>query len=104
MRTQHNLQIGCAAFGLTFPAQNPAVSEQRAGQSRPRRNSYLGACAFRSDKPPRVHTLSASYYFAPDSEGLYLNTFKDAGFRFPDRDPLRLSAAITAAIDQLKDQ
>ena len=66
--------------------------------------SYLGACVFRSDKPPRVHTLSASYYFAPDSEGLYLNTFKDAGFRFPDRDPLRLSAAITAAIDQLKDQ
>ena len=65
--------------------------------------SYLGACVFRYvDKPPRVHTLSAAYYFAPDSEGLYLSAFKGAGFRFPDQDPLRLSAAINAAIDQLR--
>jgi hypothetical protein len=67
--------------------------------------SYLGACLFRYvDKLPRVHTLSAAYYFAPDSEGLYLSTFKNGGFRFADQDPLRLSAAIAAAIDQLKNQ
>lgn len=64
--------------------------------------SYLGACVFRSDKPARVHTLSAAYYFAPDSEGLSLSTFKQAGFRFPAEDPSRLSAAIALAIDQLK--
>ncbi len=67
--------------------------------------SYLGACLFRYvDKPPRVHTLSAAYYFAPDSEGLYLSAFKNGGFRFADQDPTRLSAAIAAAIDQLKNQ
>ena len=64
--------------------------------------SYLGACVFRSEKPPRIHSLSAAYYFAPDSEGLSISTFKIAGFRFPDQDPLRLSAAIAEAIDQLK--
>ncbi len=64
--------------------------------------SYLGACVFRSEKPPRIHSLSAAYYFAPDSEGLSVSTFKIAGFRFPDQDPLRLSAAIAEAIDQLK--
>lgn len=63
---------------------------------------YLGACVFRSDKPPRVHTLSAAYYFAPDSEGLALTTFKQMEFRFPDQDPSRLSAAIAIAIDQLR--
>jgi hypothetical protein len=64
--------------------------------------SYLGACIFRSDKPHRVHTLSAAYYFASDSEGLSLSTFKQREFRFPDQDPSQLSAAITVAIDQLK--
>ena len=65
-------------------------------------SSYLGACVFRSDKPPRVHTLSAAYYFAPDCEGLFLSTFKRAGFRFPDQGPFRLSAVIALAMDQLK--
>jgi hypothetical protein len=64
--------------------------------------SCFGACVFRSDKPSRVHTLSAAYCFAPDYEGLSLSTFKQAGFRFPDQDPSRLSAAIGLAIDQLK--
>jgi hypothetical protein len=64
--------------------------------------SYLGSCVFRSDRPARVHSLSAAYYFAPDSEGLTLGTFKIAGFRFPGQNPLRLSAAIADAIDQLK--
>ena len=65
--------------------------------------SYLGACAFRFDNPRRVHTLSAAYYFAPDSEGLDLSTFQHAGFRFPEQDPSRLLSAIDAAIDQLRD-
>jgi hypothetical protein len=64
--------------------------------------SYLGACVFRSDKPPGIHNLSAAYYFAPDSEGLSLSTFRRAGFRFPGQDPSGLSAAIALAMDQLK--
>jgi hypothetical protein len=64
--------------------------------------SYLGSGIFwNPDNRPRVHALNAAYYFAPDSEGLYLSAFKDAGFRFPDQDPLQLSAAIGRAIDQL---
>jgi hypothetical protein len=36
---------------------------------------YLGACVFRSDKPPRVHTPGAAYYYwPPDFEGLSLST------------------------------
>jgi hypothetical protein len=58
------------------------------------------ACAH---KVPRVHALEAAYYFAPNSSGLYLSAFQHVGFRFPDQDPSRLSAAIATAIDQLGD-
>jgi len=84
-----------------------AIPEFRNGAREnlaPGGTSYLGACVFRSDEPPRVHTLNAAYYFAPDSEGLHLTTFKDTGFKFPDQDPVRLSATIVTAIDQLKNQ
>ena len=64
--------------------------------------SYLGSGVFwYADARPHVHALSASYYFAPDSEGLYLSARKDTGFRFPDLDPSQLSAAIARAIVQL---
>jgi hypothetical protein len=64
--------------------------------------SYLGAEVFwYAYNLPRVHTLDAAYYFAPDSSGLYLSAFKHEGFRFPDQDPAQLSAAIATAIDQL---
>jgi len=56
--------------------------------------NYLGAVYSGLIKPPRVHTLSAAYCFAPDSEGLSVSTFKQALFRFPDQGPSRLSAAI----------
>lgn len=65
--------------------------------------SYLGSGVFwYANNKPRVHALSAAYYFGPDSEGLYLSAFKAAGFRFPDQDPSQLSAAIARAIVQLK--
>lgn len=64
--------------------------------------SYLGTEVFCYHEPPRVHTLDAAYYFAPDSTGLYLGAFKPVGFRFPDQDPSKLSAAIEAAMDQLR--
>ena len=64
--------------------------------------SYLGSGVFwYADARPRVHALSASCYFAPDSEGLYLSARKDAGFRFPDLGASQLSAAIGRAIVQL---
>ena len=72
------------------------------GNLAPGGTSCLGACVFRSDKPSRVHSLTAAYCFAPDYEGLSLSTFKQVGFRFPDQDPSRFSAAIGVAIDQLK--
>lgn len=65
--------------------------------------ALLGARLFwYGDKIPRVHTLNAAYYFGPDSSGLILSAFKHGGFRFPDRDPAQLSAAIVRALDQLK--
>jgi hypothetical protein len=64
--------------------------------------SYLGSGIFwYADARPHVHALSASYYFAPDSEGLYLRACNDAGFRFPDLEPSQLSATIARAIVQL---
>ncbi len=64
---------------------------------------YLGACVFwYGHNVPRVHTLSAAYYIAPDSSGLSLSAFKDAEFRFPGHDSSQLSAAIARAMDQLK--
>ncbi len=64
--------------------------------------SYLGSGIFwNPDNKPRVHALNTAYYFAPDSEGLYLSALKDSGFRFPDQDPSQLSAAIARAIVQL---
>jgi hypothetical protein len=71
-------------------------------QLTPDGTSYLGAEVFCYRKPPGVHTLDAAYYFAPDSTGLYLSAFKPIGFRFPDQDPSELSAAIAAAMDQLR--
>ena len=65
--------------------------------------SYLGAGLFwYGDNTPRVHALSAAYYFAPDSEGLCLSAFKEPEFRFPDQDASQFSAIIARAIDQLK--
>jgi len=82
----------------TIPGSRKGARENLA----PGGTSCLGACVFRSDKPPRVHTLSAAYCFAPDSEGLSVSTFKQALFRFPDQGPSRLSAAIALAIDELR--
>ncbi len=54
-------------------------------------------------KVPRVHALDAAYCFAPDSSsGLSLSAFKQTEFRFPGQDSAQLSAAIAAAMDQLK--
>jgi hypothetical protein len=65
--------------------------------------AYLGARIFwYGDTCPSVHALDAAYYSAPDSSGLSLSAFKQAGFRFPDQDPSRLSAAIARAMNQLR--
>jgi hypothetical protein len=86
-------------IGRTIPGFRNSARDDSPGGA-----SYLGACVFwYGDKTPRVHTLSAAYYFSPDSEGLSLSTFKRT-FRLPEQDPSRLSAAIAAAIDQLKNQ
>src|SRR5436309_12268291 len=44
--------------------------------------SYLGACVFRSEKPTRIHSLSAAHYLPPDSAGPSIPTFTIAGSRF----------------------
>lgn len=86
-----------------------AARERDQGTARPSSlkpdgTAYVGACLFRyANGSPSVHALSASYYFAPDSSGLVVSTFKGAGFRFPERDPSQLSAAIARAIDYLKE-
>jgi hypothetical protein len=84
-----------------------AVRERSQGTSRAHLTaggtSYVGAEVFwYADKPARVHALDANYYFGPESSGLSVDAFKHVGFRFPDQDPSRLSAAIEAAMDQLK--
>jgi hypothetical protein len=67
--------------------------------------AFVGACVFRyADGSSRVHALSAAYYFSPDSSGMAVNSFRNVEFRFPDRDPSQLSAAIALAIDQLKNR
>jgi hypothetical protein len=84
-----------------------AARERSQGTSRANLTAggtaYLGAEVFwYADKPARVHALNAAYYFGPESSGLSVDAFKHVGFRFPDQDPSRLSAAIAAAMDQLK--
>ncbi len=84
-----------------------AVRERSQGTSRANLTaggtSYVGAEVFwYADKPARVHALDATYYFGPESSGLSVDAFRRVGFRFPDQDPSRLSAAIAAAMDQLK--
>jgi hypothetical protein len=97
--------LGVYKSALDEIARNiPGFRNSARDDLAPGGTSYLGACVFwYGDKTPRVHTLSAAYYFAPDSEGLSLSTFKGT-FRLPEQDPSRLSAAIAAAIDQLKNQ
>jgi hypothetical protein len=55
-----------------------------------------------ADKVPRVHALDAAYCFAQDSSGLSLSAFNQTDFRFPGQDSAQLSAAIAAAMGQLK--
>jgi len=101
----------------TLPAYRDALDEisREAARQRSANNvrenltadgtAYVGACIFRyADGSPRVHALSAAYYFAPDSSGMVVNSFRNVEFRFPDRDPSQLSAAIALAIDQLKNR
>ena len=82
-----------------------ATRERDQGTARPSSlkpdgTAYVGACLFRyANGSPSVHALSASYYFAPDSSGMVVGTFKGTGFRFPGRDPSQLSVAIARAID-----
>jgi hypothetical protein len=64
---------------------------------------YFGAEVFwYGDRPARVRTLDAAYYFTSDSSGLALHAGKHAEFRFPNQDPLELATAIECATDQLK--
>lgn len=62
---------------------------------------YLGSAEFRQIRP-RVHTLSAAYYIAPDSTGLSLSAFKGQQFRFPNHRPSELAEAIGRAMEELK--
>ena len=62
---------------------------------------YLGSCRLRQSSPT-VHTLSATFYVAPDSSGLSLSAFKGQEFRFPERSPSQLASVIASAESQLK--
>jgi hypothetical protein len=101
----------------TLPAYRDALDEisREAARQRSANNvrenltpdgtAYVGACIFRYvDGSPPVHALSAAYYFAPDSFGMAVNSFRNVEFRFPNRDPSQLSVAISLAIDQLKNR
>jgi hypothetical protein len=63
---------------------------------------YMGSCALRQSQPPFIHTLSASYYIAPDSSGLSLSSYNRQSYRFPDRRPADLASLLTKALGELK--
>jgi hypothetical protein len=63
---------------------------------------YMGSCALRRLQPPFIHTLSASYYTAPDSSGLSLSSYNRQSYRFPDRRPADLASLLTKALGELK--
>jgi hypothetical protein len=64
---------------------------------------YSGARLFwYGDKIPRVHTLNAADYTAPDSYGLSLSAFKHVEFRFPRQEAAQLSMAISKAVEELR--
>jgi hypothetical protein len=66
-------------------------------------NIYVGSCLFRYlDKVPNVHTLTAAHYFRQGSTGLSLGVIGLGKFQFPDQDASQLSAAISRAMEQLK--
>jgi hypothetical protein len=66
-------------------------------------NLFVGAALFwYGDRVPSVHTLTAAHYFRQGSTGLVLQTIGVGRFWFPDQDASRLSAAMTRAMDQLK--
>jgi hypothetical protein len=62
---------------------------------------YFGSDAFRQPLPT-VHTLSASYYWGPDSSGLSLSAFKGKEFKLPNEVPGTLSAALSKALQELQ--
>lgn len=64
---------------------------------------YSGAAEFWRPNE-HIHTLSAAYYIAPDSCGLSLSAKKGEEFRFPDRSPATLAAALGQAIAILAKQ
>lgn len=63
---------------------------------------YMGSSALRQTQPPFIHTLTASYYVAPDSSGLALSSYNREDYRFPDRRPADLVLFLSKALGELK--
>lgn len=63
---------------------------------------YMGSAALRQTQPPFVHTLTASYYIAPDSSGLSLSSYTRQLYRFPDRRPADFAMLLSNALEQIK--